>query len=174
MMFPPTVQSVVMERVDRLSEAERVVLRAASVIGRRFMCAELQWLADTDDKLRAALVAPGMLQPADDEYLSIRTLVARLVATDIIRPDVDGNGFRFAHALIHEAVYASVLRSRRRQLHLCTARNTAPDDHALRAEHLERADDAEAAHQWLLGGGTNWSMRAWKRRWPLPVAAWPA
>ncbi|WP_250454456.1 adenylate/guanylate cyclase domain-containing protein [Caballeronia sp. ATUFL_M2_KS44] len=150
---PPTVQSVVMERVDRLSEAERVLLRAASVIGRRFTYAELQGLAAADDKLRAAVVPPGILNPDDDDAcLSIRTLVARLVATDIIRPDDDGTGFRFTHALIHEAVYASVLRSRRRQLHLCAARNTADDDHALRAEHLERAADAEAAQQWLLAG----------------------
>jgi hypothetical protein len=71
-----------------------------------------------------------------------RLVAARLVHTF-------GHEFLFAHALIHEAVYDSLLKSRRRELHVRAADWFAPRDASLKASHLDRAGDAAAAAAYL-------------------------
>ncbi|MEJ8825715.1 adenylate/guanylate cyclase domain-containing protein [Variovorax humicola] len=121
---PPTIQSLVLERMDRLTAPDRAALQAAAVIGKRFSLANLRGVAD-----------------APDANCNV------LVAADIVRPD--GADFLFAHALIQEAVYASTLKSRRRELHQAAARWFGNDDPVLQAEHLDRAEDAGAAAAYL-------------------------
>ena len=139
---PPTIQSLVLERVDRLAEPERSALQAAAVIGKRFSL----------DSLRAVVGRPGMACDA-------------LLAADLVR--AEGGGFLFAHALIQEAVYASTLKSVRRDLHRKAAAwfvevddlgaaepglHVGQAGHAepvLHAEHLDRADDPGAAQAYL-------------------------
>ena len=121
---PPTIQSLVLERMDRLAAPDRAALQAAAVIGKRFSLANLRGVAG-----------------APDASCDV------LVAADIVRPD--GPDFLFAHALIQEAVYASTLKSRRRELHQAAARWFGDDDPVLQAEHLDRADDAAAAAAYL-------------------------
>jgi tetratricopeptide (TPR) repeat protein len=70
-----------------------------------------------------------------------------LVGADLVRPD--GADFLFAHALIQEAVYASTLKSRRRELHHAAACWFGAAEPVLRAEHLDRADDPGAAQAYL-------------------------
>jgi tetratricopeptide (TPR) repeat protein len=55
-----------------------------------------------------------------------------------------GEDLLFAHALIRDAVYSSLLRARRTELHLSAAAWYMGQDEALRAEHLDRAGDAQA------------------------------
>jgi hypothetical protein len=62
---------------------------------------------------------------------SKRLLASRLVHTL-------GEEFLFAHALIHEAVYDSLLKSHRRELHRRAAEWFAHRDATLKASHLER------------------------------------
>ena len=57
--------------------------------------------------------------------------------------------FLFTHALIRDAIYDTLLRSRRRELHRRAAEWYADRDLVLRAEHLERAEDPEAARAYL-------------------------
>lgn len=121
---PPTIQSLVLERMDRLAAPDRANLQAAAVIGKRFSLANLRGVAS-----------------APNASCDI------LVAADIVRPD--GADFLFAHALIQEAVYASTLKSRRRELHQAAARWFGDDDPVLKAEHLDRAEDTEAAAAYL-------------------------
>ncbi|WP_218508220.1 adenylate/guanylate cyclase domain-containing protein [Variovorax sp. dw_308] len=121
---PPTIQSLVLERMDRLAAPDRTALQAAAVIGKRFSLANLRGVAGVPDARCDVLVA-----------------------ADIVRPD--GPDFLFAHALIQEAVYASTLKSRRRELHLAAARWFDTDDPLLQAEHLDRAEDATAAAAYL-------------------------
>ena len=52
-----------------------------------------------------------------------------MVEKGLVRPEVEG--YIFNHALIHEAVYASLLRSRRQELHLRAAAWFAARDAAL-------------------------------------------
>ena len=49
--------------------------------------------------------------------------------------------FLFAHALIRDAIYDTLVRSRRRELHRRAADWYAERDPVLRAEHLERAEE---------------------------------
>ena len=122
--LPPTIQSLVQGRMDRLAEPDRAALQAAAVIGKRFSLSNL----------RAIGAEP-------------RLSCDVLVAADLVRPD--GGDFLFAHALIQEAVYASTLKSRRRELHQAAARWFGDGEPVLQAEHLDRADDPAAAQAYL-------------------------
>ena len=65
----------------------------------------------------------------------------------LVRPI--GDEFLFGHALIRDGVYDSLLRSRRAALHLRAAEWFATRDPALRAEHLDRAQDPGAPDAYL-------------------------
>ena len=121
---PPTIQSLVLERMDRLAAPDRAALQTAAVIGKRFSLGNLRGV--------------GGEPKANCDVL---------VAADLVRPD--GSDFLFAHALIQEAVYASTLKSRRRELHRAAARWFGDDEPVLQAEHLDRAEDAAAAPAFL-------------------------
>jgi class 3 adenylate cyclase/tetratricopeptide (TPR) repeat protein len=124
-VVPPTVQSLVLEQMDRLTSGQRMALQAASVIGRHFASADLS--AITGD-------------PAD--------YCKALVQADMIR--ADGDELQFTHALVQEAIYGSILKSRKRSLHRKVALRVGDGDPVLRAEHLDRAEDPDAAHAYLL------------------------
>ena len=121
---PPTIQSLVLERVDRLAAHDRSTIQAASVLGKRFTFESLQAIVGG-----AAVTCDGLL------------------AADLIRPD--GSGFLFAHALIQDAVYASTLKSVRRHLHSQAAAWFGEAEPVLQAQHLDRADDPSAARAYL-------------------------
>ena len=72
----------------------------------------------------------------------------RLVDRLLLRPD-DDTGFRFAHALVRDAVYELLLKQRRRDLHRRAADWFADRDPILHAEHLDRAEAPEAAMAYL-------------------------
>ncbi len=118
--LPETVQSLVLARVDRLAARDRATLQAASVLGQRF----------EHEALRAVAADPaaGCDEP---------------IRRGLVRPR--GEAFLFAHALIRESVYASLLQERRRELHRRAAAWYASRDPLLRAEHLVLAEDPEAA-----------------------------
>ena len=78
--------------LDRLALPDKQALQAASVLGQRF----------TAEALAALLDQPGWN-------------CADLVRHLLVRPQ--GDHFLFAHALIQEGVYDTLLRSRRRELH---------------------------------------------------------
>jgi tetratricopeptide (TPR) repeat protein len=65
-----------------------------------------------------------------------------LVEHALLRPH--GDEFLFGHALIRDAVYATLLRSRRRDLHKKAAFWFAERDLGLHAQHLDRAEDPRA------------------------------
>lgn len=120
--LPATVQSVVIARLDRLPPAVRRTLRVASVLGQRFVVAALE--QGLGEPLADARSAQGLLR-------------------------VEGDSGLFVHALVHEAAYASLPRAQRRELHARAAAWYTGRDATLRAEHLERADDAAAAAAYL-------------------------
>ncbi len=60
-----------------------------------------------------------------------------------------GDAFLFAHALIRDGVYDSLLKARRLALHRRAAEWFAGRDPALRAEHLDRAEDPVAPRAYL-------------------------
>ena len=97
--IPPTLQQSLMARPDRLGPA-REVAQIGSVIGRDFSYALLRAVAGMDDVPLQA--APDRLADAD------------LILVQGLPPDAE---YRFKHALIQDAAYGNLLKSRRLILH---------------------------------------------------------
>jgi ATP/maltotriose-dependent transcriptional regulator MalT len=100
-MLSGSIRGVLHARLDRLDAEERAVLEHAAVIGRSFsLDAVLQ------------LIPPPEREPA-------QARVFELVRRGLIVPDVTvpEDGFRFQHALIREAVYESMPKALRADLH---------------------------------------------------------
>src|SRR6202045_4454341 len=106
--------------MDRLAPRERQAFQKAAVIGQRFDLSLLRGLIDAPDYSCDALVSSALVFP-------------------------EGYDFLFAHALIQEGAYSSLLRTRRRELHLLAAKWFADQDLTLHAQHLDRAEDVGAA-----------------------------
>jgi class 3 adenylate cyclase/tetratricopeptide (TPR) repeat protein len=121
---PASVQSLVQARVDRLGQPDRLALQAASVVGQRF----------APDAVRHLINSPHYdFEP--------------LLRNSLIRPE--GDAFLFAHALVRDGVYSSLLTARRNELHRLAADWFHKHDPILQAEHLDRAEDTTAAEAYL-------------------------
>ena len=105
--IPPTLQQSLAARLDRLGAA-RETAQIGAVLGRGFSYALLQSVAGLDE---------GALQSA----------LERLAEADILFVEGDGAqaNYRFKHALIQDAAYDSLLKSRRQALHAPGCRNPA-------------------------------------------------
>ena len=105
--IPPTLQQSLAARLDRLGSA-RETAQIGAVLGRGFSYALLQSVAGLDE---------GALQSA----------LERLAEADILFVEGDGAQatYRFKHALIQDAAYDSLLKSRRQALHAPRCRNPA-------------------------------------------------
>jgi class 3 adenylate cyclase/tetratricopeptide (TPR) repeat protein len=122
--IPASIQSLVLARMDRLAQPDRLAFQAAAVIGQRFDISLLRELLGAPNYDCTALMASALVLP-------------------------EGEDFLFAHALIQEGAYASLLRSRRRELHRQAAQWFAGKDLMLCAQHLDRAEDATAPQAYL-------------------------
>jgi class 3 adenylate cyclase/tetratricopeptide (TPR) repeat protein len=119
-LLPGSIRGLVQARLDRLTRADRAGLQAASVLGQRFHLPALQ----------ALTAEPGYdPRPLIDGGLLVR----------------DGDMLMFAHALIQEATYASLLSETARRHHRRAADWLGDNEPELRAQHLDRAGDPEAA-----------------------------
>jgi class 3 adenylate cyclase/tetratricopeptide (TPR) repeat protein len=121
--LPASIQSVVLARTDLLSVQDRRAIQAASVLGQRFSLAHLR----------------ALLQEAQYDC-------GTLVRNVLVRRTRDG--LQFAHALVRDGVYGSLTNARKRELHGAAAAIFI-DDPVLRAEHLDRSGDPEAARAYL-------------------------
>jgi class 3 adenylate cyclase/tetratricopeptide (TPR) repeat protein len=121
---PASIQSLVLARMDRLTPRDRQAFQAAAVIGQRFDLALLRHLVEAPDYVCDGLIGNALVLPEGDDFL-------------------------FAHALIQEGAYSSLLRSRRRELHRQAADWFADQDLTLHAQHLDRAEDPRAALAYL-------------------------
>ncbi|MGI9646197.1 MAG: AAA family ATPase, partial [Ilumatobacteraceae bacterium] len=103
---PPTIQSLLAARLDRLPPEERGLLELASVVGSEFALGAVQ-----------AIAPAGSTDLAD-----VRTAMDRLRRREL----VDATGrywgdeavYRFHHALIRDAAYRRILKRRRADLHV--------------------------------------------------------
>ena len=135
--IPPTLQQSLMARLDRLGPA-REVAQIGSMIGRDFSYKLLKAVASIDDApLEAAL---EKLSDAD------------IVLVEGALPESD---YRFKHALIQDAAYENLLKSRRQVLHRRiaeTLRDRFADKAAAQPEvlahHFTQAGLTEAAIEW--------------------------
>jgi ABC-type oligopeptide transport system substrate-binding subunit len=140
--IPPTVEKVILARIDRLSPASRETVLAASVLGRQFGLSLLEAVAEGTD-LGIALTD---LQRLD------------LVREAMRWPQPE---YRFKHALIQEAAYRTLVTADRNRLHRKAAEwleAKAPDQGGaeqagLLAHHwLAASDEEKAAHYLTIAG----------------------
>lgn len=121
---PGSIQSLVQARMDRLRPEDREALQAASVIGQRFTLDTVRFMLERPDDDCLQLLEHNLVGFHEDTYL-------------------------FAHALIRDGVYTSLLKRRRQALHHRAAQWFADRDPQLKAEHLDRAEDSGAASAYL-------------------------
>ena len=131
--IPPTLQQSLAARLDRLGAA-RETAQIGAVLGRGFSYALLQSVAGLDE---------GALQSA----------LERLAQADILFVEGDGPQatYRFKHALIQDAAYDSLLKSRRQVLHRRAAEilreSASPEPEAI-AHHFTQAGVDDLAIEW--------------------------
>jgi class 3 adenylate cyclase/tetratricopeptide (TPR) repeat protein len=137
--IPSTLHDSLATRLDRLGPV-REVAQMASAIGREFTVELL---------VHATGMGRDELAPALDT-LQRSGLIQR---ADVAA----GDAFMFKHALVRDAAYESMLRSRRRELHARLARALAADGAAVRPEllarHLDHAGLVEEAFDAYMNAG---------------------
>jgi class 3 adenylate cyclase/tetratricopeptide (TPR) repeat protein len=128
--LPETVQGVILARIDRLSEDEKLTLRIASVIGihfQRLLLSEVHPMQDAQYRL------PAQLARLENE---------KLVRLEQPAPKWE---YVFRSVIAQEVIYEGLLLAQRRQLHAVVAEaleNLAPDQVEQLAFHYKRG------HQW--------------------------
>jgi adenylate cyclase len=126
---PPTLQGLLLSRVDRLPAPTRRLLQEAAVLG--------------------AVFDEPLLRTIASEAGAVEAGLGRLVEADLVQPlgPWGGGGYRFTHALVHEVVYQNLLLARRTELHERVARTLE----GAAGPHPERLSDLEAlGHHWSL------------------------
>ena len=132
--IPSTLQDSLMARLDRLASAKEVA-QVAAVIGREFPHRLLAAVAPT---------SPTLLGDALEQLVDVELVFRRGAPPDAV--------YTFKHALVQDAAYQSLLRSKRQQLHARIAEvlevrsldvgETGPE---VLARHLTEAGLAERA-----------------------------
>lgn len=123
---PGSVQSIVQARLDAIDDEDKNAVQAASVLGKRFFLSDLCHMLD------------------DPDYA-----VTKLLERQLIKPELDGRAFLFSHALVQEAIYQSLLKNKRSELHRHAAALYAESEPELCARHLDRAGDDAASVAYL-------------------------
>jgi predicted ATPase/class 3 adenylate cyclase len=138
--IPATLHDSLMARLDRLGPAKEVA-QIASVIGREFSYELLKVVFPmTEDGLQSALAKLG-----DAELIYARG----------IPPDAN---YTFRHALIQDAAYEALLKSRRRELHRGVAVAMTETFPTLAETQLE-----VVARHWTEAGETKKAIAAWRK-----------
>jgi adenylate cyclase len=149
---PATVQAAIAARIDRLAPEAKLALNAAAVIGLRF-----------EEDLLSVLADNPTVEPLID---------AELVDQVAFTPRAE---YAFRHPLIRSVAYKSQLAAARADLHRRLAaaieaadRQSADENAALIAEHLEAAGVLTEAFGWHMRAG-NWltfrDIRAARQSW---------
>ena len=136
-VIPPTLQQSLAARLDRLGEA-REVAQIGAVLGREFTHALLSAVGGIDD-------------PA------LRSALDELVGADLLITEgtVHETNYRFKHALIQDAAYESLLKSRRKALHRRAAE-------ALRDQPARASAEPEViAHHFTEAGVDDLAIEWW-------------
>ena len=121
---PDSIKSLVLTRIDQLPGEDKRALQAAAVLGQRFELYCLRYLID---------------EPAYE--------CGGLIEHHLVRPE--GPLYLFAHALIQEGIYSSLIKRQRNGLHRQAAEWYRERDKILHAEHLDHAGDAGAPDAYL-------------------------
>jgi class 3 adenylate cyclase/predicted ATPase len=134
--IPPTLQQSLAARLDRLGEA-REVAQIGAVLGRDFSYSLLRAVGEVEDS-------------------ALRSALDRLADADLLISEGAGSqgNYRFKHALIQDAAYDSLLKSRRQALHRRAAEilvgqsEPAAAEPEVVAHHFTQAGLDELAIEW--------------------------
>ena len=139
---PETLSDALMERLDRVAPSRRVA-QIAAVIGREFSHDLLSAASQIDeDDMRSAL---SLLEQAD--------IIYRVGISPFVR-------FAFKHVLLRDAIYNSLLRSKRQQIHADIATILQRDfpelvenqPEVLAFHYQEAGNHQLAIHRWFESG----------------------
>ena len=137
--IPATLNDSLMARLDRLGPAKRIA-QIGATIGREFSRSLLA---------KVTRLPEGELQAQLDRLVESGLLIAPRLASR--------RTFKFKHALVRDAAYASLLRKDRAALHLTIAELLAEEFHEIAerqpeavAHHFEAAKDVDRAVLYLL------------------------
>ena len=150
--IPETLQNSLIARLDRLGAAKETA-QVASVIGREFSYEMLSAIAP----MREAELQSSLRKLADAELIYARGMA----------PEAS---YIFKHALIRDAAYETLLKSRRKELHRRLAQTIAERFPAiaeakpeLLAQHWTEASEvAPAVAAWHKAGDRSHEVRAFK------------
>ncbi len=100
---PPTIQALLAARLDRLDDADRMLLGRAAIVGLSFYLGALRELTP------------------EAERGDVARRVQQLLRRDLIRPDASDvageEAFRFHHVLLRDAAYQMLPKETRAELH---------------------------------------------------------
>ncbi|MGE3874711.1 MAG: AAA family ATPase, partial [Parvibaculaceae bacterium] len=131
--LPQSIQSLIVARLDRLSERDRRIVQTASVLGQRF----------TQDEI---------------DHLMGEREVALKPLIDAVLIRAGAHSFEFVHALVRDATYGTLPKSRRRALHVKAAEWFAGRDKLLAAGHLDQAQDPKAVEAYDEAAQSEWTI----------------
>ena len=135
---PQSLTGVLQARLDSIQASDRLALQQASVIGHVFWDQALAALDPLAPQALASLIKSRLIGPHDDGALN--------------GSSEDLHEYAFAHQLLHQVTYDTLLQQARRQHHAQAAKwlvgltsARAKDFLGTAAEHFAKADDNEQA-----------------------------
>jgi len=141
-VIPPTINDVLIARIDRLEEQTRELVKVASVIGRSFFDRIIKDVAD-------------FIAGVDDRLIYLKD--AQLIRDRIRMQEVE---YLFKHALAQEAAYDSTLIQQRKTLHLKVAqsierifRERLHEFFGMLAYHFSKGGDLDKAEEYMVKAG---------------------
>ena len=143
--LPSSLETLIRSRIDALPQELKQVIQYAAVIGAPFQSRLLQSL-------------PGLS--------NVNEALARLESRLLLRRGDEADQWRFHHSLIETVVYSSLLKARRKALHLEVAQTLEKGWAGTEAEHAEelayhftRADEGAKALSYLILAGERAAAR---------------
>jgi tetratricopeptide (TPR) repeat protein len=141
-VIPPTINDVLMARIDRLEERTRELVKVASVIGRSFFD---RIIKDVEDSM----------EDVDDRLAYLKDV--QLIRDRIRMQELE---YLFKHALAQEAAYESTLIQQRKGLHLKVAQSIEKvfqerlhEFYGMLAYHYGKGEDLDKAEEYMARAG---------------------
>jgi len=141
-VIPPTINDVLMARIDRLDERTRELVKIASVIGRSFFDRIIKDVADS-------------IEDVDDRLAYLKDV--QLIRDRMRMQELE---YLFKHALAQEAAYESTLLQQRKALHLKVAQSIEKIFHerlhefyGMLAYHYGKGEDLAKAEEYMTKAG---------------------
>ena len=142
MVIPYTITDVLMDRIDRLEEGNRNLVKIASVIGRNFFQRILSEVVKAID---------------DIDYKISQLKDLQIIGERKRKEEVE---YFFNHALVQEAAYDSILHQKRKEIHLQVAtsieqifKERLHEFYGMLAYHYSRAEHYKNAEYYLIKAG---------------------